>query len=141
MAKFNGTLVVLEETNLESLFYYRYLISSYNDVIKAPPVSYYDNINKKGIDEFFDIINLKIEEQTRDDNIEIINIELSTINQMLDSVNKTVCHGFVYNTIQDNIRDEGLANKLKAVEAKKIKNYEEPYNDIFKKYSVHVYNG
>ncbi len=130
MAKFVGQLVVIEETNLLSIFYLKYLCESYNTEIKYPPVQYYDIINKKGIELYF---------ETLDENG--ISAKLQELNNLMNDITKTVSHGFISTILQDNIKDEGLINKLKAVEVKKVRNYESPYNDILKKYSIHTYNG
>jgi hypothetical protein len=141
MAKFKGSVVVLEETNLPALFYYKYLLESYNKEVKYAPTQYYDEIDKKGIDN--NISNI-----LSDLNIMMgVNVEVEVqdlikhINERINEIQKTVYHGFVYNTIHDDIRDEGLAKKYAQTITKQIKEHQEPYNDIFKKYSVHVYNG
>lgn len=138
MAKFKGELVVLSETNLPALFYYKYLCESHFKEVKASPVQYYDEINKKGIDEKFKSFIEPFGEGLTEDHLSWL---LSFISETIEEVRKTTSHDFYYDVIQSGIPDEGLANKLKAVEAKKIKEHKEPYNDITKKYSVHVYNG
>lgn len=138
MAKFKGQLVIIEESNLASLFYYQYLCESYYSEVKYSPIQYYDSIDKKGIDLVF---NDGINELSSEDIPKYLDSEIIKTKEMILEITKTVSHGFEFNIIQDNVTDEGLINKLKAVEAKKIKNYAEPYNNIFKKYSVHTYNG
>lgn len=133
MAKFKGQLVIIEETNLPALFYYKYLHESYNKELKYPPVQYYNEIDKKGID---DLHNKEVDQPC-----EAYGETVYMVYEVIEEVRKTVYHGFKFNVIQDGITDEGLANKLKAIEAKKIKEHKEPYNDVFKKYSVYVYNG
>jgi hypothetical protein len=132
MAKFNGQLVVIEETNLSALFYYKHLLNN----SPGNPVYYFDEIDKAGID-----IAYKTLTDAPMGYRHMLGLSLEDIQGVIDEVKSTVYHGFAYIVTQDNIKDEGLANKLKAVEAKKIKNHEIPYDDIFKKYSVHVYNG
>jgi len=97
---------------------------------------YYDKIDKASIDYAFNTVI----EDYKNNISECLTKEIEQINQFITEVTKTVSHGFEYNIIKDNITDEGLANKLKAIESKKIKNHSEPYNAIFNKYSVHVYS-
>lgn len=130
MAKFNGQVVVISETNLPAAFYYKYLIESENSELKYPPVFYYDEIDKKGLDEYF--LSVK---QTLP--LEMIQASNDTF---IQSVTKTCYHGFNYDVIYEGVKDEGLANKYKQQINKAIKNHEAPYNELFKKYSVHVYN-
>jgi hypothetical protein len=137
MAKFKGQLVIIEETNLTSLFYYQYLCKSYYSEVKYSPIQYYDSIDKKGIDLAF---NDFIDSLSSEDIPKYLDSEIINTKEIILEITKTVSHGYKFNIIQDNVTDEGLINKLKAVESKKIKNYTKPYNGIFKKYSVHTYN-
>lgn len=130
MAKFNGSVVVIEESNLPAAFYYKYLIESENSEVKYPPVFYYDEIDKKGIDLHFESVKVDLP----------LEMMMSTNDSFIESVTKTCYHGFKYNTVHDRVTDEGLAKKQAQKIAKEIKNHEAPYNGLFKKYSVHVYN-
>lgn len=127
MAKYNGAIVALEETNLPALFYYRHLLKG----AEGNPVYYYDEIDKKGIDEHF-------AEMCASD---LIEVALLDIEATLTEVRSTVYHGFEYIAVHENIKDEGLAKKHVQTINKMIKNHEAPYNNIFKKYSTHAYNG
>ena len=131
MAKFQGNVVVIEETNLPAAFYYKYLIESENLEVKYPPVFYYDEIDKKGLDQLF-------QECKQDLPLDIM---MSVNDSFIDEATKTCWHGFVYDIIHDGIKDEGLANKYQREIAKKIREHTAPYNNLFKKYSVHIYNG
>lgn len=126
MAKFKGSVVVLEETNLPALFYYRHLL----EARMGNPVYYFDEIDKKGIDEKFSSM-VSLDKY----------MAMEDISKTIQEVTKTVYHGFKYTEVYTEVKDEGLALKYQKEIAKKIKNHEAPYNDIFKKYSVHVYNG
>lgn len=135
MAKFKGQVVVLEETNLPALFYYRHLLEKR----VGNPVYYFDEIDKKGIDNIF---LSSFPDGTNGHKLGWnVSEESKMINDIINSVTKTVYHGFKYTVVHEEVKDEGLANKLQKEIQKKIKNHEEPYNDIFKKYSCHVYNG
>jgi len=136
MAKYTANVVVLEETNLTALFYYKYLIESYNSEIKYPPVQYYDEIDKNGIETVFkEMLGVPMRDR---------HISCYTLDEVyadIQEVSKTVYHGFKYTRVQEDIKDEGLAKKQAQSLAKMIKNHEAPYNDIFKKYSVSIIQG
>ncbi len=136
MAKFLGNVVVLAETSLPALFYYKYLLESRESEIKAPPVQYYDEIDKKGIDaEFQSYVNTPMRDR------HYLGMGVDETMGLINDVTKTVWHGFEYITVHENVKDEGLAKKQAQAIAKMIKNHEAPYNDIFKKYSVTIIQG
>jgi hypothetical protein len=64
VAKYIANVVVIEETNLPALFYYKYLMESNDKEVKYPPIQYYDEIDKKGIDaEFQSYVNLPMRDR------------------------------------------------------------------------------
>lgn len=136
MAKFLGNVVVLEETSLPALFYYKYLCESHDKEVKYAPVQYYDEIDKKGIDSSFETMM----EWNRMNN-HILPEALDNTLNVISEVTKTVWHGFKAINVHENVKDEGLAKKQAQVIQKMIKNHEAPYDNIFKKYSVTVLQG
>lgn len=130
MAKFLGNVVLLQETNLPALFYYRHLLEER----KGNPVYYYDEINKKAIDTAYEKLLL---EETKEN----IYIQLELCNETIDDVTSTVYHGFKYSVLHENVKDEGLAKKYSKEITKAIKECSAPYDEPFLKYSVTIIQG
>lgn len=132
MAKFQGNVVVIEETSLPALFYYRHLLNN------APgnPVYYFDEINKQGIDVAYQAL---VDMPMRDRHL--YSSSLEDIKEYIEAVNSTVSHGFNTTIVHENVKDEGLAKKYQQDINKKIKNHQEPYADIFKSYTVTILQG
>lgn len=141
MAKYIGNVVVIEETNLPALFYFKYLAESYDKETKCPPVQYYDEIDKQGLDKTFTMMLEETDSIDKTSESEIRSSIIRKMNTIIQDVTKTVWHGFKYNVIHENVKDEGLAKKQSQVIAKMIKNHEAPYDDIFTKYTVTIIQG
>ena len=131
MAKYNGTLVVIQNTNICACFYLKYLLELKDGDTNCPPVQYYDRIDKNGIEAY-------IEKNFTDDNKKYI--ALRSVMHTISNFNKTVHHGFKCNIIQDDIRNEGEAINLLKYINKQIKNHDAPFNDILTEYSAQVLN-
>jgi hypothetical protein len=87
MAKFKGQLVIIEETNLTSLFYYQYLCKSYYSEVKYSPIQYYDSIDKKGIDLAF---NDFIDSLSSEDIPKYLDSEIINTKEIILEITKTV---------------------------------------------------
>ena len=132
MAKYLGNVVVIGETNLPALFYYRHLLKG----SPGNPVYYFDEIDKAGIDSLHSAL---IDTPMRDRHIHCYMLE--DVESDIKEVSATVWHGFDYTIVHENVKDEGLAKKQVQALTKKIKNCEEPYSNPFKKYSVTTIQG
>lgn len=133
MAKYVANVAVISETNLPALFYFKYLSESYSKDVKYPPIQYYDEIDKKGLDDYFNRLIQQPDEEYGE--------TLYMFEEMIEEFTKTVWHGFSFDVVHENVKDEGLAKKQAQAISKMIKNHEAPYNDIFKKYSVTIIQG
>lgn len=133
MAKYLANVAVISETNLPALFYYRHLLEG----SLGNPVYYFDEIDKTGIDKFHN----SLLDYPNEYGGWVQEAEVENVQYIIDSVVSTVWHGFSFDVVHENVKDEGLAKKQAQALTKMIKNHEAPYNDIFKKYSVTIIQG
>lgn len=121
--KINHSIAMMSYTDFASLYYYMYKIKNYDfengkSTEKVyPPVHFYDEINKKLLDDHFNLMYKNESDEWKKE-------YRQNIEQMISDASKTVWHGFQYVKIKEWLRDAGTAESIRKDLTSKFKKIE-----------------